>query len=281
MISSILVGTDGSPQANVACDYAFRIANAFRAPLTGIHVIDARMIEGPMLADISGSIGASGYFSAYAPFQNLLRDKANAIESAFRENAALHGVPVEFIQEIGHPFHVLHERQEKHDLIVLGRRGESESLSGDLIGSITDRMVRKAVKPCLITPAKTLPMSRILVACDNSPIADRVLQTATEFAVRFDIPIVLLTATEQMDGKEGRQTLQKACALAERCGKIAEKTILSEGDAADAILASASDENCNLIIMGAHGHSRVREWFVGCTSMRVLADSALPILLVR
>lgn len=281
MISSILVGTDGSPQANVACDYAFRITAAFHASLTGLHVIDSRMIEGPMLADISGSIGASGYFSAYAPFQSLLRDKANAIESAFRDSAALHSIPVEFTQEVGHPFHVLQERQDKTDLVVLGRRGENASLSDERIGSITDRMVRKASKPCLITPATPLPISRILAACDNSPISSRVVQTAADFAANFSVPLLLLTATEQMDRKEADRSLKNANKLATQSGTTPEKAILADGDAADAILAKAADEKCNLIIMGAHGHSRVREWFVGCTSMRVLADSELPILLVR
>ncbi len=59
------------------------------------------------------------------------------------------------------------------------------------------------------------------------------------------------------------------------------KTILTSGQAADAILAAATDEQCDLIVMGAHSHTRIREWFVGCTTLRVLADSSLPALLVR
>lgn len=281
MNASILVCTDGSPYANVACDYAFRLASAFNAKLTGLHVLDIRMIEGPLLADISGAIGAAGYFAAYAPFRDFINDKADSIGRAFMDNAKAAGIEPDFIQETGHPVHAILNHTANHSLVVLGRRGENESHGGELIGSVTDRIIRKANLPCLVTPSKASPIRRILAACDNSPIAAKVARTADEYAKRLSVPLVLMTAAEGPDREQARQALAAAAAITTGHGLAPAKTVLAEGQAADAILATATDEKCDLIIMGAHGHTRIREWFVGCTTLRVLADSALPALLVR
>jgi nucleotide-binding universal stress UspA family protein len=57
--------------------------------------------------------------------------------------------------------------------------------------------------------------------------------------------------------------------------------VVRSGIASDVILEVATDTHAGLIVMGAHSHTRIREWFVGCHTVRILADSAVPALLVR
>ncbi len=283
MISSILACTDGSSYANVACDYAFRISNALKIPITGIHVLDVRLIEGPLLADVSGAIGASGYFTGFAAFRQLAEEKGKTIQQAFLDSAAQAGItpPPDFILETGHPLHVILHHHKQNSLLVVGRCGENEPFGRELIGSTTDRLIRRTSSPCLVTPAKPMPITHILAACDDTPIAPAVASTAAILAHHLNIPLTLLSVPVNMDHSETRQVLLAAEVEATRNGGRIAKAIIRDGEPADAILAAASDEHCDLVVMGAHSHSRIREWFVGCTTLRVLADSALPALLVR
>lgn len=281
MISSVLACTDGSTFSNVACDYAFRIAKALKAPITGIHVLDIRQIEGPLFADVSGAIGASGYYAGLPAFRQLAEEKGNAIQQSFLDNARNSGLNATFIMETGHPLHVILHRHKTADLLVMGRSGENETFGRELIGSTTERLIRRASTSCLVTPSKPMPITHILAACDNTPIAPAVAKTAATLALCLDVPLSIVTVATDMDRNAASQVLLLSEVDATRAGRAPAKTIVRDGDAADAILSAATDEHCDLIVMGAHSHSRVREWFVGCTTMRVLADSALPALLVR
>ena len=47
------------------------------------------------------------------------------------------------------------------------------------------------------------------------------------------------------------------------------------------VLQVAQRESCDLIIMGAFGHSRMRELFVGSTTDGILRSAEIPVLLYR
>jgi len=47
------------------------------------------------------------------------------------------------------------------------------------------------------------------------------------------------------------------------------------------ILAAAHDEQCDLIVMGTHGHSGLAHVFLGSTAERVVRKSPVPVLTVR
>ena len=49
----------------------------------------------------------------------------------------------------------------------------------------------------------------------------------------------------------------------------------------DALLASATDLGCDLVVMGAYGHSQVRESLVGGTTRTALASMTIPVLMAR
>ena len=51
--------------------------------------------------------------------------------------------------------------------------------------------------------------------------------------------------------------------------------------AAPAILTMASDKHADLIVMGAYGHSRWREWIMGGTTREMLQASPVPLLMAH
>jgi nucleotide-binding universal stress UspA family protein len=52
-------------------------------------------------------------------------------------------------------------------------------------------------------------------------------------------------------------------------------------DGAAATLVSAITGRADLLVMGAYGHSRVREWVFGGFTTHVLADAPLPVLMAH
>jgi nucleotide-binding universal stress UspA family protein len=48
-----------------------------------------------------------------------------------------------------------------------------------------------------------------------------------------------------------------------------------------ALLEEATRLNCDLLVMGAYGHSRLREMILGGATREVLANSTIPVLMAH
>jgi len=57
--------------------------------------------------------------------------------------------------------------------------------------------------------------------------------------------------------------------------------IVNRGNPVDEIIKQSENTNCDLIIMGSHGHGKLADALVGSTAMRVVRRSKIPVLLVR
>jgi len=280
MFQKILVCTDGSPYGDAACRYGMMLATALKARLTGLHVLDIRMIEGPALADISGVIGASGYYGGLPQFRALLEAKGNAVDKGFSEMAKNANCDATMKVEIGHPVHVILDQAASADLLILGQRGENEQFGGDLIGSVADRITRRASIPCLITPGRFSPIRMIMAACDGTPISDKVATRSALLARALGASLTVVTVADKFASDVARDIATAAKQTCEAAGCTPDTVVLN-GHAGEAILDRIVRDKSDLIVMGAHAHTRIRQWFVGCTSQRIMADSGIPALLVR
>jgi nucleotide-binding universal stress UspA family protein len=76
-----------------------------------------------------------------------------------------------------------------------------------------------------------------------------------------------------------KEVLHDATALIPR--DVGVTTRLERGEAAATILRIAREEEDDLIVMGSHGHSRFHRALLGSVSEKVLAQSEIPVLLMR
>ena len=280
MIKSILACTDGSPHGDVACEYAMYLTRQLGARLLGLHVLDSRMLEGPLMADISGWIGAQPYGAQLQQFRELMEEKGNTIIRAFNSRCDEAGIKAEAVVKMGHPPKVILEEEARAELVVMGQKGEHAEWIGDMSGSIVERVVRQSVKPCLVTPDTFRPISRILAAYDGSAHASQALHEATELAQAIKAELVLLTVTENGDAKRADDISKDACDMVKAHGLQALNLVV-KGKPSTAILENARDERCDLIVVGAYGHSRIREMIVGSTTAQIITKSTVPVMLVR
>lgn len=280
MMKNILVCTDGSPSSQIAIDYACHLAVRIAGQLRALHVLDSRVLEGPLMADISNWVGAQPYGAQVHLFVKMLEEKGRAILDAARARCAEAGVSVETMMKTGHPVRVIAEAEARAELLVLGRRGEHAEWTDGLAGSSVERIVRRSSRPCLVTPEQFAPVTRILAAFDGSGHAAKALTEAAELARALGTELLLVVAADAMALPDAERLAAEAAVLL-RPHPVRAKTLVREGRAASVILAVAAEAACDLIVMGAYGHTRIRDMILGSNTNEVMMRAPCPLLLVR
>ena len=62
---------------------------------------------------------------------------------------------------------------------------------------------------------------------------------------------------------------------------MTDEILIRPGNPAEVIVDAAQEQNCDLIVMGTHGHGTFTEVFVGSTAKRVIKHSSIPVLVIR
>ena len=112
MIKQILVPTDGSAYASIGVAYCVELARQHGASLTGLHVIDIKLLEGPFLRDISASLGTAPYVNYQNNISLLLEERGQAALESFSERCEKAGVPFESQQDVGSVPHALAQKSD-------------------------------------------------------------------------------------------------------------------------------------------------------------------------
>jgi nucleotide-binding universal stress UspA family protein len=280
MIKTILVCTDGSSHGGVACEYAVALASQLKARLTALHVLDARMLEGPLMADISGWLGAQPFSAQLSQFRELMEQKGNSVIEAFNDLCEKHGIQADAQVKTGLPVRMILDEEARSELVVMGLKGEHAEWTGGMTGSTVERVVRHSLKPCLVTPAAFKPIARILAGYDGSGHSSRALHEAIELSIALSVPLVILTVAEHHDMDHARDLAEDAMKLARAHECIAAQMVV-EGLPDDMLLAKAEELGVTLIVVGAYGHSRIREMILGSTTTQLIARATVPVMLVR
>lgn len=279
MIRQILLCTDGSVYSVVATEYALWLSKRLGAHLVGLHISDIRQLEWPLLADLSGSIGAQPYLGALAQIQQYHKDKARAVLDGFKDLAGRRGVSCSTVHKTGRLTELVLEEEENADVVVLGQRGEHAEQTGEMMGSSVERIVRRSVKPCLVTPGKFRDISKILIAHDGSEHSTRSLCTGLNLTTALGLSATIVTVEED-DAMASSTYLDGAVSLAKKQGVACRGQVL-KGDAETEILRCVEREKMDLIVMGAYGHTRMREFVLGSTTSHVIRKAKVPVLLTR
>jgi len=280
MYKNILLCTDGSPLADVAAEYAIRLAKQLGGRVTALYVIDVRILEGPLLADFSGALGAQPYAALLPRIEQIQREKAEAILKAVSSRCAAQGVQSEAVHRTGSLVGTMLHYETNADLVVLGQRGEHARWSEAMLGSTVERMVRASVKPCLVAPDRFRPIRHVLLACDGSAESNKSLRAGIDLAVKLQVEATIVTVCQNENKDAASEILQQAHQRAIDSGLTAHAQ-LEHGNAETQILKLCERIGADLIVMGAYGHTRIRELILGSTTSHVLRKAQVPVLLTR
>lgn len=275
-IKKIMVPTDGSDFGKIAIEYGIYIAKRFDAQLTGIHVMDIRLIQGPVFTDISGSVGLPPYQEFLPMLQDSLEERAETILQAFRTQCEEAGVHTETKKTVGVIDETIVEEGINFDLILLAQRGEHFHLGGALLGSTAESVVRKSRRPVMVTPATFQEIESMGLAYDGSGPADNALQLVVDLHEQTSWPLTVIIITD--DHSVGASLDQKIEDFLEPY-KIDSTTIILRGKEEREIIKFIKEGSVELMVMGAYGHNRLRELILGSTTSYVIRKSTIPVLL--
>ncbi len=135
---------------------------------------------------------------------------------------------------------------------------------------------------------------KILVALDNSPAGDTLIDHITKLALVHGSRLLLvhvadgwaarhynhLDLADSEEMKTDRDYLEGVRAKLEQSGLKA-STHLALGNPPDEILKTAEKEHCDLIAMSSHGHRFLADLFLGSTIDTVRHKAHVPVLVVR
>ncbi len=275
MIKSILVAIDSSPYAATAKEHAVRLARLYDARVVGIHVLDVRLLEMPPYLDYT----YEGIPMTPMPLEILegFRNKGDRTLAEFREGTEGLGVQVEALMEEGVPADTIADVGETHDLIVMGKRGEHARWGKDMLGSITEAVVRRSTTPVLLTEANPVELRNVELLYDGSPAANHALKLAADIVTQAGYSLRVLTVSD--DPEEGGSIQAEARAYLEAFDLAVEYRVLP-GDVAMAALADLEEEPVDLVVMGLRGHSLIHRLVLGSSSEHLMRELAVPVLLV-
>ena len=278
MIKSILVGVDGSTYTDAVLKYSIKMARAFDARLRLITVIDVRIFEWSVYMGVDGFAPVFPSSVYLEESRNLLNQKADSVLAKCEEILKKEGVEFTAEKVEGSPVDAICEKANVTDLIVLGAHGEFARWGTKMMGATTEAISRQCEKPLFIAQKDVRDIRKILVPYDGSRNSNRALPLAGFWASKFGASLIVFTVdsnTERAESivQEGKEYLSAY--------DVPVETKTGKGDPDQEIVTFAEQNGCDLIIMGAYGHSRIREAILGSTTEQVMRNAKIPVVLVK
>ncbi len=283
-MNTIVACIDGSAIATAVCDAAAWASQRLDAPLKLLHVLDKT--EFPASGDLSGNIGLGS--------REHLLEELTALDEQRGRLALEHGkhlleqaeqraredgtVNISKQQRHGSLVETLLEQEEDTRIFVMGRLGEGHDVSAHTLGSHLESVVRAVHRPILVTVQSFVRPNRFLFAYDASETAEKALSKVSTSPLLKGLPCHLVMVGQ--DTPEHRQQLANANQKLTVAGFDVTQSLL-EGDVQQTLQGYQKQHDIDLMVMGAYGHSRIRQFFVGSNTTKMVSASDISLLLLR
>ena len=275
----LLVVLDSDAASRRRIDLAVALAERFAAHLVGLYPLPVPEIPHHL-----------SYYdpSVLDPFFLDLREQAQAASEvereAFEHAASLRGLSVEWrviAEGLPEADAALHARYV--DLTILGQpdpdRGDL-----DLIRPRPEQVTFASGRPVLVVPYagqfETVGR-RVLIGWNASREATRAVNDAMPLLTAAEVVTVLtIDAREGPDAHGELPGADISLHLARHGVKAEIERTVSAGIApGEVLLSRAADLGADLLVIGAYGHSRVRELLLGGATRSILQSMTLPVLM--
>lgn len=284
-MTEIIAVIDGSTYSESVCDHAAWAARDGERSVALVHVLGRRDVSSEP-ANLSGSIGLGARTELLEELAELDANKARlalkrgrAILDGARERLEAAGMGhVSTRLRHGELVETVSEFEEDTQLIVIGKRGEAADFTSGHLGSNLERVVRATHKQVLVAARSYRPIKRALIAYDGGASAKKAVTGIATSSLFKGVECHLLTVGSETE--ERRSDLKQAAAQLRSAGLSATEEIVS-GHAEAAIAAAAETGSFDLLVMGAYGHSRIRNLIIGSTTTEMLRSCKISVLLFR
>jgi len=283
-MQKIIALVDGSTYAASVCKHAAWISQRSGAPVELIHVLGRR--EASDTHDHSGAIALGARTALLEELAELDAQRAKLVNQRGRAiledaRAIVEQVGVSDVTtrlRYGDIVESVSEIEGEARVIVIGKRGEAENFAEGHLGSNLERIVRASHKPVLVASRAFRPISKVLVAYDGGSSALKAIDHIARSPVFQGLNIHIITVSSSTP--EAKRGLEEAGALLKSAGVTAEIAI--QPGQPEAVLQRLVDETpFDMLVMGAYGHSRIRNLIIGSTTTEMVRSCKVPVVLMR
>lgn len=167
------------------------------------------------------------------------------------------------------------------DLVVVSQSDPHDPVSA-MAPDLPGYVALAGARPVLILPyaGAALPIDgTVLLAWDASLEATRALTCAIALLRRA--ARVVLAVVNPSDAHGEQPGADIALYLARHGVQVEVLIHTTDGDVGEALLSLAADSGAGLIVMGAYGHSRLREMLLGGVTAHMLKSMTVPVLMAH
>jgi nucleotide-binding universal stress UspA family protein len=274
---TILVSLNEIERLDALLDGAGAIAAAQKAHFLGLYVIPAPTVY-----------PAVGPYVVPEVFDGLTRyfeEQSKAARAKFDLALSRHGLRGDWLElraEAPTLSETVSEIGRSADLIVLSETNREGRTGGEL--DFIENVILGAARPVLILPrAFGPPLRGELVACgyNGSKEASRALHEALPLLIgASDVRLIWVDPPEEETAHAMPHGHLMVACLHRQGVKAKVETRTSDGrNAADVVIARAGELKAGILVMGAYGHSRIREFVLGGATRHALNNIPIPMLM--
>ncbi|MCP4315166.1 MAG: universal stress protein [Hyphomicrobiales bacterium] len=154
----------------------------------------------------------------------------------------------------------------------------------DLATGAFNGVLFDAARPVLILGAQNKPLPELktaLMAWNGEPEAASAIHHSLLLLENTpDVNLVHVQHDDPSSHKRAEQEMQRFLERHEKDVKV-DSLQAKPADVADVLLKHAQEINAGIIVMGAYGHSRLREWLLGGTTRDLLSKTKLPVFMAH
>ena len=273
MIKDIITCLTQGGSQDAACDYAVSLADTFRAHLSGIAFAYDPVIAPSAMAGISVElIDAQREESENFADGALARFEATALRVGISFERHRIG------ESPGGAAAMFGRMARMFDLVVVGQHDASRGGYEDLV---VEAALFDGGRPVIVVPfihKGPVKLERAVVCWDGGRTAARAMADAMPLLERAET-VDVLTVSSRAGSDQEIPGIDVGEHLARHGLKVEVQRIVSEIDVTASILSYAADTSADLLVMGAYGHSRLREFILGGVTRGILHSMTVPVLM--
>ncbi len=272
---------DRSPFAESVWKHAAWVSKQLDFPVEIVHVLDQPTTT---TRDYSGYLWLDNPQSAMEERVRLDQLQNQVLVSEGRQllDSIADSVRAEGVSQVSQRLYQgtlldhLKEYANENLVAVIGKRGEGANQDSQHLGRNVERLVRSAHRPILMVGPEFAPVERATIAWDGGKSAGKAVNLLASRPLLHGIPTTLLYVTEDASS---RRPPSLTDALEHLNASGMEVSISGRsGEVVDEILKSVEEEDSQLLVMGAYGHSRIRQLVIGSTTTEILMRSETSVL---
>ena len=279
-MSCVLCCVDGKNYSQSACDYAVMISNNMKLPLKILNIVEHSSKSDKL--DLSGNIKLGEKDDILEKLTNEESIKSKQIIKegkdlllALKEKALITAEQdVILMQAHGDILDNILELQDEISILIIGIKSHDKNKIGENVKDI----IRELNKPILLVNSEFITPKKILIAYNGSEESKKILTTAVRNPIFKDVTRDIVNIND--DKLFSEKILDEAKKIYAK-SEIDIKTSVLSGDAKTEILTYMYENDCDILAMGAFGHSRIKEFIFGSFTSEIIAQSKKPILFYR